>query len=192
MSAPDDCAAFQRRISNVLTSGEPTTFSGKVYRSASPKYATTTDLMTGKGAKLHGGRWNPAGAAAVYASLSIDTALQEALSHVRYCGLPVDRALPRTFCVLELALADVLDLRIGNIRKRLRFSLQDMVSTDWRRIAASGRVPRTQLLGNAAHSLNLQAVIVPSGVSKTAANIVVFPDNLTSTSKMMTPGGKGR
>jgi len=37
------------------------------YRSTTTKYADDTDLITGEGSRLHGGRWNPPGIAAVYA-----------------------------------------------------------------------------------------------------------------------------
>jgi len=190
MSTLDDYVVFQERISNIRSVGELTTFSGKAYRSTSPKYATENDLITGDGSKLYGGRWNPIGIAAVYASLTIETAFQEALSQVRYFGMPVEQALPRTFCGLELSLIDVLDLRIGNIRSRLRFSREDMINSDWRKIVSAGKIPRTQSLGHAVYSLNLQAILVPSGVSKTAANIVVFPDNLNTSSHVEILGGQ--
>lgn len=51
-------------------------FSGHLYRALNPAYARAP--LSGRGAQLHGGRFNPKGAAALYASLSIQTAIREA------------------------------------------------------------------------------------------------------------------
>src|SRR5437870_6910515 len=53
-------------------------WSGVVYRATSPHYASSRDLVSGEGARLHGGRWNAPGTfAAVYASLDPQTAMAE-------------------------------------------------------------------------------------------------------------------
>lgn len=52
------------------------TFSGKLYRALNPVYAR--EPMSGRGAELYGGRFNPKGVPALYASTSVLTALREA------------------------------------------------------------------------------------------------------------------
>lgn len=89
------------------------------YRSSSPAYATEMDLITGEGSKRYGGRWNSIGIAAVYASLTPETAMAETLAHYRYYGIPVEDAMPRTFVAIVVRLQAVLDLRKGAVRKRL-------------------------------------------------------------------------
>ncbi len=52
------------------------TYSGKLYRALNPVYAR--DPMSGRGAELYGGRFNPKGVPALYSSTSVQTALREA------------------------------------------------------------------------------------------------------------------
>jgi RES domain-containing protein len=49
-----------------------------VYRIVHNQYA---EDISGKGAKIHGGRWNSAGRAVVYCSTSLSLALLEVLAH---------------------------------------------------------------------------------------------------------------
>ena len=51
-------------------------YAGKLYRALNPIYAS--EPMSGRGAQLYGGRFNPKGVAAIYTSLSVMTALREA------------------------------------------------------------------------------------------------------------------
>lgn len=53
------------------------------------------DDMTGEGARLSGGRWNPAGLAAIYASESCALACLETLVHLKAFGLALNRYLVR-------------------------------------------------------------------------------------------------
>ena len=51
-------------------------FSGNLYRALNPIYAR--EPLSGKGAELHGGRFNPKGVPALYAALDPATAIREA------------------------------------------------------------------------------------------------------------------
>ncbi|MEW4462561.1 MULTISPECIES: RES family NAD+ phosphorylase [Hyphomicrobiales] len=51
-------------------------YSGKLYRALNPVFAR--EPMSGRGAELHGGRFNPRGVPALYLSTSVLTALREA------------------------------------------------------------------------------------------------------------------
>jgi RES domain-containing protein len=51
-------------------------YSGRLYRALNPLYAR--EPLSGRGAELHGGRFNPKGAPALYAALTVMTALREA------------------------------------------------------------------------------------------------------------------
>ena len=51
-------------------------FTGKLYRALNPVYAR--EPLSGRGAELYGGRFNPKGMPALYTSLSVMTALKEA------------------------------------------------------------------------------------------------------------------
>lgn len=51
-------------------------YEGKLFRALNPIYAR--EPLSGRGAQLYGGRFNPAGLPAIYTSLSVMTALREA------------------------------------------------------------------------------------------------------------------
>lgn len=51
-------------------------YEGKLYRALNPVFAR--EPLSGRGAELYGGRFNPRGVAALYLSLSVSTALREA------------------------------------------------------------------------------------------------------------------
>jgi len=76
-------------------------FAGFLYRALNPVYAR--DPLSGRGAQLYGGRFNPKGTPALYASLSPMTALREAnqvgtlqpTTLVAYVSRPQPRPCPR-------------------------------------------------------------------------------------------------
>ncbi len=149
-----------------------------VYRSATPRYARENDLLTGEGSRKKGGRWNPKGIAAVYASLSMPTALAEALSHIRYYRLPEHKALPRTFVAIQIRLKSALDLTDGRIRQRLRVSQDRMLGEDWRKEMRRGRDSLSQSIGRAVYEAGFEGLLVSSAADPDGQNLVWFPDNL--------------
>ena len=148
------------------------------YRSATPKYAREKDIVSGQGSRLFGGRWNPIGLAAVYASLSPETAMAETLAHYRYYGLSLSQAMPRLFVAVSIRLSAVIDLTDGNVRRRLRISEDELAGCDWRKEIAAGRTPVTQLVGQAAQLAGFEGLRVRSAVDPKGGNLVVFPHNL--------------
>lgn len=58
-----------------------------------PSY--TADDLSGNGARITGGRWNPKGAPVVYTSLAISLACLETIVHLGGGGLPLNRYLVR-------------------------------------------------------------------------------------------------
>src|ERR1700675_2190231 len=114
-------AQLKSRLSQLLSTATP--LAGSVYRSTTPEYAKETDLLTGEGSRRFGGRWNPIGIAVIYASLTPETAMAEALAHSRYFGIPVEDAMPRTFVAIEARLQSVVDLLSGSVRRRMQVSL---------------------------------------------------------------------
>lgn len=157
-------------------------FAETVYRSSTPKYATESDLLSGAGSKLHGGRWNPVGIAVVYNSLTPETAMAETLAQNRYYGIPIQESMPRVFVATVVKLQSVLDLRQGTIRQRLHISQDRILAIDWRLEVYAGRVPITQLIGQAAAEIGLEGLIVPSAADHKGHNLLVFPENLFPSS----------
>ena len=160
-------------------------WSGVAYRSASPAYAGSRDLVSGEGVRRYGGRWNPPGAfAAVYASLSPETALAEALAQFRHYGVPEADALPRVIAALEVRLEALSDLTAGSARRTLRVSRRRMRSDPWRRAQGEGRESLTQAVGRAALEAGLEALLVPSAADPSGTNLVVFPAQLRPGSRL--------
>ncbi len=164
--------------------GKAIAYDGVGYRSSSPKYANEQDLLTGEGSRREGGRWNPKRVAAVYASLSPETALAETLAHARYYGLPVDDVMPRTFVAIEAKLQTVLDLRQRAIRRRLQVSADLILQVDWRNEMRQGREPITQAIGRAASQAGWEGLLVRSAADRAGSNLLVFPDNLRPGSEV--------
>lgn len=163
--------------------GEARPWSGVVYRSTSPRYATSQNLVTGGGALRHGGRWNPPGAfAAVYGSLTPETAMAEALEHYRYYGLEPWRMGRRVFCPLQVDASSVLDLTEGRLRQRIRVSIGRMRAEDWRMCMSSGKEALAQAIGRAAFTVGLEGLLVPSKPVTDGVNLVVYPSNLRGQS----------
>jgi len=183
LRAHPDHAALAQRIVRLTDRLVP--FRGTVYRSATPQYATTEGLLSGAGAAMVGGRWNPPGIRTVYASLTTETALAETLAHVRYYGLPEAKALPRTFVAIKVRLAAVLDLHQGDVRNRLKMSMDRMIGEDWR--VANDKHNRhalTQALGKVIYEAGIEAFIAPSATPGNGANLIVFPQRLRSSSRV--------
>lgn len=175
-------AQLRARLATLLDSSAP--FEGVVYRSVVPKYATEHDVLTGEGAREHVGRWNPPGVAVVYASLTPETAMAEALAQYRYFGLPLHAAMPRMFLAIEARLRRVVELTVGEIRQRLRVSADSMTNADWRKQVAAGVEPVSRRLGKAASEAGLEGLLVPSGAERNGVNLLVFPENLTGESSL--------
>ena len=66
------------RILEAMKICQGSAWTGIAYRSASPRYASGPDLVSGVGSRRYGARWNPKGAfLAVYVSLDLETAMAE-------------------------------------------------------------------------------------------------------------------
>lgn len=167
-------ARYFRRIR-----AEAAPWRGAAFRSTTPSYARSADLVSGEGARLHGGRWNAPGTfATVYGSATPELAMAEVLHHFRYYGLDPAAMGRRIFCVLELRLAAVFDLTEGALRRRLRVSEERMRSADWRRANERGYEAITQAVGRAAFESGVEGLVVPAAPVDGESNLVVFPGNL--------------
>jgi RES domain-containing protein len=153
-------------------------WSGEVYRSATPRYARTGDIVTGAGSAKTGGRWNPPGSfPTVYASLQPEAAMAESLATFRYYGWDLYNAMPRVFRALEAHLSRVLDLRRPEILLDLGLWLEAAQHEDWRALQRAGRESATQMMGRAAFESGLEGLLVPSFASPANTNLVAFPGN---------------
>lgn len=158
-------------------------WSGILYRSASPKYAATDDILSGAGTKLLGGRWTPAGAfRATYLSLDPETAFAESLAHHRYYSIELQSALPRVVVAARADLAVVLDLTDAAVAAQLGIDLGAIVAQDWRATVAAGSIPDSHRIAITLHAARLEGFIVPSAARRGFSNLVILPDSLRTTS----------
>ena len=165
-----------RRVQSLVRLAVP--WAGTVYRNATVRYSTAAELLTGEGSRQFGGRWNPPGIRAVYASFAPQTAMAEALSNFSYYGFDIADSMPRVFVAIRVSLVAVLDLTEGATRQRLGVSSQRMSADDWRKMQHDGLQSLTQMVGRAAHTAGLRGFLVSSSTGATGRNIVWFPDNL--------------
>lgn len=156
-------------------------FKGKAFRSATPRYSQEADLVAGEGSREFGGRWNPPGLAAVYASNTPETAMKETLAQARYYGWSEHDVMPRTFVAVSFNLKRVLNLTDGDVRRKLAVSKKRIIETDWRAEMNAGKVPLTQLLGQAAAEIGLEGLLAPSAAEPSGWNIVAFPHNFKTS-----------
>jgi len=154
-------------------------FEGELFRFINPQYSKAVDIIDGTGAIHAAGRWNLVGAARLsYTALEPDTALSEALAHVRYFRLPLSKALPSVLVALRFKAKRVLDLRDGNVRRGLKLSAATITNLDWRAENRKGSEAVTQAWGGAFAGAGFEAVIVPSSADPGGSNVLVFPGNL--------------
>jgi RES domain-containing protein len=157
---------------------------GTVYRSTAPKYANSSDLLSGEGSRRNGARWNPIAVAAVYGSFTPQTALEESLAHANYYRLPVHSSMPRTFVAIDFNLKAVVDLTDGRNRQVLAISERRLLTCDWRAELKLGKAPITQEVGRVASRAGVEAILVRSAADRTGQNLVVFVDNLRPGSSL--------
>ncbi len=129
----------------------------EVYRITKEKYASD---ITGKGAELYGGRWNPIGIPALYTSESRALCALELLVHTR------KEVLPPRYIIITLEISTELEQEIEKIpQKYLRENWDCLQPEIW-----------TQEIGlKYFQKLNRLGIRVPSSIIKEENNIVLNP-----------------
>lgn len=142
-------------------------YSGAAYRALHPRWSFAP--LSGEGAAIHGGRFNPKGVRALYFGTTIEVAFLEATQGFAY------KFSPLTMCSFEIDCDDIVDLRDDLQREAAGVRAQDM-SCAWFSAIADGKRPASwaiheQLKGHAA------GILVPSyapGVSPAMSNLVLW------------------
>ncbi|MBY0421487.1 MAG: RES domain-containing protein [Parvularculaceae bacterium] len=112
-------------------------FTGFVWRAHNPEWSW--DPESGEGARLHGGRFNPKGVAALYTSLDVLTAIQEASP----LGRPFS---PITLCQYEIDCDALVDMRTASSRRAAGVSEASLDCPAWRAEMLVGRSPESHLV----------------------------------------------
>lgn len=125
-------------------------WSGTAFRHTAP----SRDPLSGAGALLFGGRWNPPDLVSTLYLASPEAACIaefERMAHGQ--GRGVDSFLPRDVHELRVTRVNVLDLTSPDALAAVGLSMQEIESDDWL---------RCQEVGKTAHYLMLQGVLAPS------------------------------
>jgi RES domain-containing protein len=149
-------------------------FRGRAFRHLSPKY----DPLSGQGARIVGGRWNPPESFSVlYLALDRETTIAEFQRHIERQGVAPEDVLPRLYVEYEVALGDVLDLRDRTARQAVGLTENDPRSDD---------MSPCRAIGEAAHHAGREAILSASAVGP-GLTLAVFIDALSAAS-YITPG----
>lgn len=180
-----DRPVLARRL-KALGTRMDTTHASELFRFINLEFSKDDDIVSGVGALSANGRWNLAGTMTLsYTSLTPETALAEALAHVRYYNLPESKAMPRVLVALDLKARRVLDLRRGTVRKALRLSENMIRRGNWRHDNQTGVEAITQAWGFTFAQAGFEVVIVPSAAHDKGTNVLIYPKNLLSGTRFV-------
>ncbi|MEM7444357.1 MAG: RES family NAD+ phosphorylase [Pseudomonadota bacterium] len=147
-----------------------------VVRAAKPYW--THAPTSGEGAARFGGRFNPVGVPALYASFSFNTCARE----VRFSL----NAEPYTFYFLDLDCADIVDLSDRTVRGDLKIDWDELECPNWESEMHQGNEPACQALARRLISKGFAGAVVPSfatGSTPEDLNLVLWKwDDLTESS----------
>lgn len=112
--------------------------------------------LSGEGARIAGGRWNPPNSFPVlYMGLDLETIVAEFYRAAQRHGRPPEDFLPRKLCRYDVRLSAALDLREQPVLSAVELTDADLRGNDLR---------ACQAIGEAAHYLGLEGILAPSAV----------------------------
>jgi len=150
-----------------------TPWAGTIFRFQTVDFPTARDVLSGDGARKHGGRWNAPGIAAIYGSTTDTTALEECKANDRYYGVVTKS--PRLLVAIEAQLTRVLDLTDAEIRRGLELNLKELAAEDWRKLMAAAAESLTQVVGRAVADAGGSGLLARSAAVKRGINMAIFP-----------------
>lgn len=136
-------------------------FRGTCYRVHDPRWSFRP--LSGAGAAIHGGRFNPKGTPALYLSLDLVTAVREASQ-----GLAA-RIEPCVLCSYEVDCDDIVDLRDKAARETAGVPFEDLACA-WALLALERKPVPSQMLAARLMGDGKAGVLVPSFAVGSAAD----------------------
>ena len=143
-------------------------FRATCYRAHDPRWAFRP--LSGEGASLKGGRFNPIGTPALYLACTVEGCVREQ-GH----GLP-HRLDPLTICSYRLDVDDIVDLSTDFARKAAKVRLAQL-DCAWRDDMANGDVPASWKLARRLIRQGAAGILVPSfavGAGSDVLNVVLW------------------
>ncbi|MER8454004.1 RES family NAD+ phosphorylase [Mesorhizobium sp. M1428] len=142
-------------------------YRGALYRVLNPNYAR--EPLSGRGAELYGGRFNPNGVAALYSSLSVVTALREANQ--------VGSLQPTTLVAYDAHIEDIFDSRDEDALKAEGMNPAVLSDTTWREQMNVSGEAMTQTFARRLMANGFNALLVKSfapGATDNDLNLVLW------------------
>jgi RES domain-containing protein len=143
-----------------------------LFRSSSPGYAA----LSGEGARISGGRWNPPDSfPVVYAATDVSAAALEVYRTAARYGVAPAQLLPRVLWSVDTRLERVLDFSQEPVRRSAGLPLSAMQDDDMR---------LCQAYGDAAHYLGIEAIVAPSNAAPGANTVAIYVARLGARSRL--------
>jgi len=142
-------------------------YAGLLYRALNPVY--TREPLSGRGAGLYGGRFNPKGTATLYTALDPATALREANQ--------VGDLQPTTLVAYRADLGPIFDTRDTDALAPYGMTAQGLADTGWRSAMLDGHLVPTQGFAVALIAEGFAGLLVRSfahGTSEANLNLVLW------------------
>jgi RES domain-containing protein len=160
-------------------------YRGKLYRALNPIYAR--EPLSGRGAALYGGRFNPKGTPALYTSLSPVTALREANQ--------VGALQPTTLVAYDAEIDMIFDTRDGAALAAHGMDDDALAATTWRdEMKATGEA-RTQGFARGLVEAGYNGLLVRSfaaGMAATDLNLVLWRWGAAAPCRLVVIDDEGR
>ena len=160
-------------------------YSGRLYRALNPLYAR--EPLSGRGAELYGGRFNPKGVPALYASLSILTAVREANQ--------VGALQPTTLVAYEADIGTIFDSRDQEALSREGLDADALADTNWRDQMKANGEARTQVFARRLIAAGYNGLLVRSFAAGSAGgdlNLVLWRGGGAPPARLVLIDDEGR
>lgn len=147
------------------------TYQGRAFRHIAARYPS----LSGRGARINGGRWNPPESFSVlYLAMDLATVAGEFRRHATRQGLALGDFLPRTVYRYDVALTELLD-----VRDPVASATVGLTAADLR----SDHLGPCQRVGEAAQRAGREGLLAPSATGAGEV-LVVFMDSIRPTSSI--------
>jgi RES domain-containing protein len=143
-------------------------FRGAAYRAHNPRWSW--DPLSGEGARIHGGRFNPKGVAALYLSCDWTTAVLEGSQGFAF------RFPPLTIVTYDVDCEDIADLSTSARLRARKVTRRDLACA-WKLLAERGETVPSREVAERLRGEGAAGVIVPSfapNAAQRAKNLVLW------------------
>ena len=169
----------RRALKTALTRVGAVALSGTAVRLVDERWSGPEAVVSGEGARLHGGRYNPPGSfRAVYLTENALTGLREVTYPLSAGGrFSVPGARRMVVVPVAFRLTRVLDLCDFRVRIALGTDRDELLQPVGLWEVRGERAP-TQVLGEVVYRAGWSGIKFPSRHDPDTCNLVVFPENL--------------